>query len=466
MSRGLTIFIFWINILVYPQDTWIKIYNDFLYSYPLAFIQTENNEFIITGLASVNRRAEAFLMKTDSSGDVIWSNSFSERSYTDARSIIETKDGNYIFVGTTSNNSENPYVLITKVDDKGNLIWARNYETKYKYSFGISINSILNSDDYIISFNTDSVGIMEINDEGNIIWKKMIDSGTGYNIVETSEGGFAIMYVKSSILNLAIIDRNGNVVIKREYNEYFPMEGNSIQQTNDNGFIISALFCTNFWLIKTNKVGEIEWDKKYEGVVSGIKQTKDNGYVITGCWKNEQDIMICRISDTGNIIWQKFYKCPILWNNSGTSVVINNKSYFILGTISSENQIPPEYRYHKTILIKTDTLGSNLDDLPTSVDSHENDFVFYLMQNYPNPFNPTTTIRYSIPVETGHAPSLHTTLKVYDVLGKEVTTLVNEEKSAGNYEVEFSASTLPSGIYFYKLQAGNFSSVKKMILLK
>jgi probable HAF family extracellular repeat protein len=90
---------------------------------------------------------------------------------------------------------------------------------------------------------------------------------------------------------------------------------------------------------------------------------------------------------------------------------------------------------------------------------------FVLRQNYPNPFNPSTTIKYSIPT------SEFVTLKVYDVLGNEVATLVNEEKPAGSYEVEFSAkgenaSNLSSGIYFYKLQSGSFVQTKKMSLLK
>jgi hypothetical protein len=85
---------------------------------------------------------------------------------------------------------------------------------------------------------------------------------------------------------------------------------------------------------------------------------------------------------------------------------------------------------------------------------------FRILQNYPNPFNPTTSIRYSVSELT------KISLKVFDVLGKEVATLVNEEKPAGSYEVEFNASRLPSGIYFYKLQAGSFVETKKMILMK
>ena len=92
---------------------------------------------------------------------------------------------------------------------------------------------------------------------------------------------------------------------------------------------------------------------------------------------------------------------------------------------------------------------------------------FSLGQNYPNPFNPTTTIRYSIPnVALSGVEGSRVTLKVYDVLGNEITTLVNEEKPAGSYEINFEASHISSGIYFYKLQSGDFTKTKKMILLQ
>ena len=85
---------------------------------------------------------------------------------------------------------------------------------------------------------------------------------------------------------------------------------------------------------------------------------------------------------------------------------------------------------------------------------------FRLFNNYPNPFNPSTTISYSIPEIN------FVTLKVYDVLGNEIANLVNEEKAAGTYAVEFNATNLSSGIYFYELQAGSFVETKKMVLMK
>ena len=92
---------------------------------------------------------------------------------------------------------------------------------------------------------------------------------------------------------------------------------------------------------------------------------------------------------------------------------------------------------------------------------------FELSQNYPNPFNPSTKIKYSIPsVTLSIVEGSLVTLKVYDVLGNEVATLVNEEKPSGNYEISWSAANQPSGVYFYRLKAGSFNQVKKMILLR
>jgi hypothetical protein len=100
---------------------------------------------------------------------------------------------------------------------------------------------------------------------------------------------------------------------------------------------------------------------------------------------------------------------------------------------------------------------------PTSVGKlHEDNLPkrFYLSQNYPNPFNPNTFISYQL------ATGSQVTIKVYDVLGREVTTLVNEKKPAGAHIINFDASGLASGVYLYAIREGNFYQSKKMILLK
>jgi len=137
----------------------------------------------------------------------------------------------------------------------------------------------------------------------------------------------------------------------------------------------------------------------------------------------------------------------------------------------------PDYFWSVTHLAVDDTylyaaigtpgLGSygiwkrKLSDMPTSVlSSAELPEKFSLEQNYPNPFNPSTSISFSIPT------SEFVSLKVFDVLGSEVATLVNEEKPTGSYKIDFNAANLPSGVYLYKLQAGNITETKKLMLLK
>ncbi|MDD5361232.1 MAG: T9SS type A sorting domain-containing protein [Ignavibacteria bacterium] len=109
------------------------------------------------------------------------------------------------------------------------------------------------------------------------------------------------------------------------------------------------------------------------------------------------------------------------------------------------------------------TLGSKNKDVPREnkdIKKGTKIFKYSLSNNYPNPFNPTTRIDYSIPRQS------FVSFKVYDILGKEVKTLVNDVKLEGQYSIEFNASDLPSGVYFYKLTSGDFSDIKRMILVK
>jgi hypothetical protein len=127
-----------------------------------------------------------------------------------------------------------------------------------------------------------------------------------------------------------------------------------------------------------------------------------------------------------------------------------------------------EIWYHLSGCILSDTTyGVLLDIDELKNDSH---IAFQLHQNYPNPFNPSTIISYSIPgtdnPHPGGARGGLVNLKVYDVLGNEIAILVNEEKPAGQYTVEFDGSALTSGIYFYQLRYGSFMETRKMVLMR
>ena len=124
-----------------------------------------------------------------------------------------------------------------------------------------------------------------------------------------------------------------------------------------------------------------------------------------------------------------------------TSLVIDTSGYLVVGT--------PDGVYRTVSQVTS--VKSNEIEQPTE---------YFLSQNYPNPFNPTTTISFAIP------KNQNVELKVYDILGTEVVTLVNEEKPQGSYEIQFEGSGLTSGIYFYQLKTSTFVETKKMILMK
>jgi hypothetical protein len=149
---------------------------------------------------------------------------------------------------------------------------------------------------------------------------------------------------------------------------------------------------------------------------------------------------------------------PMFPNDGWWYDYFTGDSILVTDTQAEFSLEPGEFHIYTTAKLPTPEIGILLDveekgenNLPDS---------YNLYQNFPNPFNPMTTIRYSI-----LSPDL-VRIKVYDILGREVKTLVNELKQAGNYEVQFDASGLASGIYLYRIESGSFIQTRKMIVLK
>jgi hypothetical protein len=140
----------------------------------------------------------------------------------------------------------------------------------------------------------------------------------------------------------------------------------------------------------------------------------------------------------------------------------SNPSKLLPSYDSGDHLHPSETGHHMiaeavdlTLFVAADTTTDLIDE---KYDNQRDTFL--LGQNYPNPFNPTTVIKYQLP------KSRHVTLKVYDIIGKEVAVLVDEQKNAGSYQVTLNDFRLASGVYLYQLKAGNFVETKKLILLK
>ena len=176
-----------------------------------------------------------------------------------------------------------------------------------------------------------------------------------------------------------------------------------------------------------------------------------NGNEVSLNWKtatetNNKGFEIQRLQVDGLNHWQEID----FINGSGTTTDENTYSFF------DENLQPGTYQYR---LKQIDFNGKfEYSSIVEAVVSSPGEFV--LEQNYPNPFNPTTIIKFKIPQKS------FVSLKIYNLLGSEVTVLVNEEKGAGTYNIKFDAQTLSSGTYFCKLEAGSYISVRKMLFIK
>ena len=179
-------------------------------------------------------------------------------------------------------------------------------------------------------------------------------------------------------------------------------------------------------------------------------QKSTNLHWTTATEVNNFGFEIERTMDNGQLTIDQWNKVGFVEGN-GTTNSPKNYSY------TDNNLISGTYSYR---LKQIDRDGKFEYSQSVEVTIGQAPKEFALMQNYPNPFNPSTTINYQLPMNS------HISLKVYDMLGNEVATLVNQTKEAGSYTAEFDGSKLSSGVYFYTINAGNFSTTKKLTLMK
>jgi outer membrane protein assembly factor BamB len=150
------------------------------------------------------------------------------------------------------------------------------------------------------------------------------------------------------------------------------------------------------------------------------------------------------LNKTGELLW----KVPLNGYEYYSSPAIGSDGTLYIGT-----SLSTFFQHHVDNLIA-------VNNKPNSVEEEEKKIDFRLEQNYPNPFNPVTKIKFSTPIAN------NIKLIVYDILGKEITTLLNEYKQPGEYEINFDAKGLPSGVYYYVMTTGEYSIAKKLIIVK
>lgn len=185
-----------------------------------------------------------------------------------------------------------------------------------------------------------------------------------------------------------------------------------------------------------------------QGASWKVDTLEGEGFVKSIAFNSRGDGYAVGIIDTSN----NYMYQSVIWKKLGNNWIMD----LDFNDLGFQDIVATEHSFYAV-----GVLGLYKTDIPTSVpDQSLKPSDYQLKQNFPNPFNPTTTISFSIPTKS------KVTLSIFDVTGKKLQTLINEQKSPGNYEVEFNGSNLSSGTYFYKFEVGGIIETKKMILLK
>lgn len=467
-----------------PEVEWIRSYGGSSYDLGYSVKQTSDGGFIVVGSTESNGAGskDVWLIRTNPSGDVLWSKTFGESGFDVGSSVRQNTDGGFIIVGETrSFNADSTDILLIRTDSLGNLIWLNTYGG-LNVQVGTDVQQTSNGGFIVSGYKvTDSLShsnaiLLKVNGLGTNVQLFQFDSGDfdyATSVVQNNSGGFAFTgnsKFSSTDYNiwLVVTDPSGNIISDRTYGGSESEYGSSIIYTNDGGYAIGGTTFSfgaggaDFWLVRTNNSGDTLWTKTYGGpsteLLSSICQTYDGGFIMTGYTSSfgfggSTDLWLVRTNNLGDTLWTKSVGGSSY--ERGFSVQTTTDSGFIVTGYTTSNGASDVY------LVR---LKNNNQTTGIEVDEDLELTTFKLFQNYPNPFNPSTKIRFSIPnVGTGLAL---TVLKVYDVLGNEIAALVNEYKEAGTYEIDFNANQLSSGIYFYTLSTGSFIETKKMILLR
>ncbi len=316
-------------------------------------------------------------------------------------------------------------------------------------------------------------------------------------IINTSDGGISWKYQYANMFiylwDVCLYDKDFGLIIgnKTDNNkEYFLRTTNGGDKwsaiPNNSQQLLSVTYADkdNWFAVGYNGVilhstdQGVTWNEENSGtseILEYVYFLDNNCGYITGengtlLQTNNQGQSWQRIDLSSYDLGQYNTLTSVAFADSLNGVVVGNNSNFLITRDGGKNwelqknlsQGFNSVSYAENYFFITGSGGSLLRiraDNPTTIPK-DNIVSYKLFQNYPNPFNPSTRIDYSIP------RSSFVTLKVYDILGREVATLVNEEKPAGNYEVEFNGSNLSSGVYFYRIEAESFVSTKKLVLLK
>jgi len=464
----------WSSLYIYPSEAYIR---------PTGLaIDSSGDAYVIA------EQGPAFYLPTNglivkfnsSNGSPEWIKRFiGQYGWGPFRDIKIDRLNNIYVVGWTDSSH-----LVIRYNTNGDSVWVRKYKPQWLVrevtracTIDDSLNLIFTGQRrfYYPPFGYyDSLLVGKYSSSGILRWESvyaynLLGSDVGTKITDDQNGNTVIGGV-TTISGLPVFltlkyDRNGirqwekiydgpgvgdvlkDIVIDKLNNTVI-VTGNS-QLSGSTTFGVTIKYNTSngdsIWVIRYGMPNYIS------GFNSIIVDTSGNSYVTggSGLFNSTGDVLTIKYNQQGNQIWVITYNGSFNGGDGATLLKSDNlNNLYILGKSQSTSQV---FDY---IVIKYNQI-SGINPISNTIP-----LSFNLEQNYPNPFNPNTKINFSIPKKS------LVQLRVYDILGREVTELVNEEVSPGEYSISWDASMYSSGIYIYRIESGNFAATKKMVLIK
>jgi hypothetical protein len=431
---------------------------------------------------------DIFLVKYNQSGQVMWAKSGGGIYLEFVRGMAVDSKENITIVGTfwstsvtfgsyTLTNNGNIDVFIVQYDSSGQVLWAKNpVGTDEENAYSVAADTLGNV--YMAgSFRSDSIRfdnitlicssekfdtyIVKYNPFGNSIWA---ENAIGNDWDEAKS---------------VILDKTGNIYLTGHFQsdsiKFGSITLHKSMSNNIDMFLVK--YDLNHQVVWARRSGGSIWSWVYpDEIIIGslgniwitgvfIGDGLEFGSIVLSNY-GSYDVYLVNYNENGNVLWAECIGGNKMdW---GEGIVVDNSGYgYLSGYFESSNIVFGSTTLNNTtssnkLFIAQKKTNTTSIFPPNLEDGINSNFLseFRLFSNFPNPFNPTTKIKYEL------LKLSYVTLTVHGVLGNEIITLVDQEKPAGIYEVEFAAAGLPSGIYFYQLKTEGFVETKKMILMK
>ena len=433
--------------------------------------RTADGGFILGGAEySLETENDFFVIKTDAEGEPEWSTKLIDEWGSGLSAITEIADSSLFLVGSGRDPAEGA-AIIARITSDGDSLWMRHYggqlaklhasfpnEQDGTYACGATSDSgrFGGYDGYLLNIDSD----------GEIIWSQVYgDRNTDifWDMIRTSDGGFAFCGESSSFGNgiqfyLVKADSTGEEEWSAGYGGEHRDVAMALVQTPDGGFALAGF--TNYrgengrltedWMfLRVDAEGEELWTRYFGDDVNSERcrdliLKDDGGFVLVGSESNTYDVYLIRTDDVGDTLWTAKYDV-FHGDKPYTIIHMEDGSYTVTGRAQND-----------FFMLRTepDPLA-----VPRLLDpAYPSDFT--VNSAYPNPFNATTTIGFCLPERQ------QVSLQLFDLTGRLVETLIDDRLEAGRFDAVWNADMQAAGVYFYRLQAGDFVQTRKLMLVK